>query len=257
MMCRGHPTFILTFEALRGQVTTISFFQYQGKQMWWAFGQMKMALPKLDKVKDLQFFKMLGTGAGNGFSILPNLSVYAVLCVWKSYESAKDSLSREQPFCTMQSKAMHYLHVYLKVARSKGSWAGKKPFNEFVEYQERQPIAVLTRASIATSKLFSFWKNVPKVSKIFSEYDERLIFSKGIGELPLIQQATFSMWQSRKKMVEYAYQGKKHQEMIRKTRDLHWYTEEMFVEFSIIEVDYQWPQLNIQLASIENFQAPQ
>jgi hypothetical protein len=235
---------------LKGQVTTISFFQYEGKQKWWAFRQMKIALPKLNTVKDLQFFKMLGSGGGNGFSILPDFSVYAVLCVWKSYASAKESLRRDQTFCSMQARASHYLHVYMEATRSKGSWSGKSPFDEFVEYQEGEPIAVLTRASIATSKLVSFWKNVPKVSEKLQTYDEDLIFSKGIGELPVVQQATFSIWQSRKKMTEYAYQGKKHQEMIRKTRELQWYTEEMFVEFALFKIEHQWPEFHFQPATM-------
>ncbi|WPP51631.1 spheroidene monooxygenase [Catalinimonas niigatensis] len=231
---------------MRGQVATISFFYYQGRQKWWAFRQMKSALPKLNKIEDLQFFKMLGSGGGNGFSILPDLSIYAVLCVWKSLGAAEDILNKDASFCTMKLRASHYLHVYMKATRSKGAWSGKKPFDEFAEYQEEAPIAVLTRASIAPNKLFSFWKNVPKVSQKLQAYDEGLIFSKGIGELPVIQQATFSIWQSRKKMVEYAYQGKKHQEMIRKTKELQWYTEEMFVEFILLKIDHQWPGFNFK-----------
>lgn len=231
---------------MKGQVATISFFQYKGKQKWWAFRQMKIAPPQLDKLQDLQFFKMLGSGGGNGFSILPDFSVYAVLCVWKSYASAKESLRRAQTFCNMQTRASHYLHVYMKATRSKGSWSGKSPFNDCIKYQEGEPIAILTRASIAPSKLVSFWKNVPKVSEKLQTYNEGLIFSKGIGELPIIQQATFSIWQSRKKMAEYAYQGKKHQEMIRKTRELQWYTEEMFVELTPFKIEHQWPEFHFQ-----------
>lgn len=233
---------------MRGQVTTISFFYYKGKQKWWAFRQMKTALPQLNKIKSLQFFKMLGSGGGNGFSILPDFSVYAVFCVWDSYEAAKGSLNKEVPFQDMQARSSHYLHVYMKASRSKGEWSGRNPFNEVVEYKEGQPIAVLTRASIAHNKLFSFWKNVPKVSKRLQAYDEVLIFSKGIGEMPVIEQATFSIWQSRKKMLEYAYQGKKHQEIIRKTRELQWYTEEMFVEFVLFEIDHQWPESHLPQA---------
>lgn len=229
-----------------GQVATISFFYYQGKEKWWAFRQMKEALPKLDKIQNLAFFKMLGSGGGNGFSILPDLSVYAVLCVWNSYEGAENTLGKVEPFYAMQLRASHYLHIFMKATRSKGAWSGKNPFKEFVEQQAEAPIAVLTRASIATNKLFSFWRNVPKVSRKLQTYNEGLIFSKGIGELPIVQQATFSIWQTRKRMVEYAYQGKKHQEMIRKTRELQWYTEEMFVEFVLLKIDHQWPEFSFQ-----------
>jgi len=61
-----------------------------------------------------------------------------------------------------------------------------------------------------------------------------LISSLGIGEMPWIKQATFSIWQSKAAMKDFAYQMKEHQEVIRKTRAEKWYSEDMFVRFRII-----------------------
>ena len=55
------------------QIVTISFSQYRSaRQRWWAFQQMGLAPRKLVGIPGLQFVKMLGSGAGNGFSIWPN-----------------------------------------------------------------------------------------------------------------------------------------------------------------------------------------
>jgi hypothetical protein len=60
-----------------------------------------------------------------------------------------------------------------------------------------------------------------------------LIFSKGIGEFPLLMQATFSLWASSEAMMNYAYQNPMHSEMVKKTKELKWYSEELFARFQI------------------------
>ena len=60
---------------------------------------------------------------------------------------------------------------------------------------------------------------------------EGLITSIGIGELPFIKQATFSIWESKESMKKFAYQMHQHQEAIKKTRKENWYSEDMFVRF--------------------------
>ena len=63
-----------------------------------------------------------------------------------------------------------------------------------------------------------------------------LIFSKGIGEWPIFMQATFSFWEKGKHMMDYAYSNKKHADMVKKTRELGWYSEELFSRFHPFEV---------------------
>ena len=69
---------------------------------------------------------------------------------------------------------------------------------------------------------------------------EGRIFSIGIGELPIIQQATFSLWQDAKKMMDYAYKSQFHSEVVQKTRALGWYSEELFARFSPYKESGTW-----------------
>ena len=71
-------------------VTTISFFKYKSNKFW-AFKQMYLAFEVLNKVPGLNFFKLLGTGAGAGFSLYPDFGTYSILCVWKDRLSACNS----------------------------------------------------------------------------------------------------------------------------------------------------------------------
>jgi hypothetical protein len=64
-----------------------------------------------------------------------------------------------------------------------------------------------------------------------------LVFSKGIGEFPLLMQATFSLWKSAESMMDYAYKNPKHTEMVKKTRELGWYSEELFARFEPYKIE--------------------
>ena len=95
-------------------------------------------------------------------------------------------------------------------------------------------IGILTRATIRISKLNSFWKNVDSVANQMGSADG-FITSLGIGEVPFIKQATFSIWESKMHMKQFAYQMQEHTEVIRKTRKEDWYSEDMFVRFKILD----------------------
>ncbi len=59
-----------------------------------------------------------------------------------------------------------------------------------------------------------------------------LAFSIGIGEYPWLMQATFSIWEDYQSLQNYAYKSRHHSEVVKKTRELGWYAEELFANFS-------------------------
>jgi hypothetical protein len=144
-----------------------------------------------------------------------------------------------------QKRSTEQFTVYLNSAESHGSWDGVQPFEKSKTLSLDKPVLVLTRASIRLKKLWSFWSKVGKVSQSLERY-KGLAFSIGVGEWPLIQQATISIWQTQAEMLDYAYKNQKHKEVVMLTRKLNWYKEEMFARFVPYKLKGFWDGKNVE-----------
>lgn len=221
-------------------VVTISFFRFSGFAKIWALQQMQLASYALKRVPGLKFFKLMGSGYGTGFSIRPDFSTFALLCVWKDQKAAESGIGFSRIMQDFKSKADEDWTTYMHTLASHGKWSGVSPF-EATNREKESPgiIAVITRASLHYKHLYNFWKHVPSVSKAIQD-KPGLIFTKGIGEFPLVHQATFSVWASQQDMMAFAYQNSYHTEVIRKTRQLGWYKEELFARFKPFKAEGSW-----------------
>lgn len=216
---------------MHGSITTISFFRYEGwPHRWWAFKQMGLSGSALSEVPGLRFAKMLGSGGGNGFSIRPNWGTYGLLAVWKTEAAATAFFAAHPMYAACRARCSAWWTVYMQAAKAHGQWEGQSPFPITADYDPSRLVAVLTRATIYPRHLWRFWRFVPPVSRSITG-KEGLLFSVGIGELPLIQQATFSLWANSEAMTAYAYSSPHHKEVVRRTRELGWYKEELFCRF--------------------------
>lgn len=221
-------------------VTTITFFRYDTlSARWWGFRQMGLAGARLRIVEGLRFFKMLGSGAGNGFSIRPDFGTYGLLGVWDNEAAARRFFGSHPLFREFREQCAGWWTTYMQAAKAHGEWDGQQPFPLTHDYDEKKPVAVITRATIHTRHLWRFWRFVPSVSRSMDDKPGR-IFSIGIGELPLVQQATFSLWENSRAMMAYAYRSKEHKEVIRRTRQLGWYKEELFARFHPYLAEGEW-----------------
>lgn len=213
-------------------MVTFTLFRLNGwKNRWWGFRQMGLAPELLARVNGLAFFKILGSGAGNGFSIFPDFGTYCLLGVWPDAGDARQFFDAHPLFREFAGRCHSYQTFFLETMQAHGAWDGRQPFEGTASLQAGQPIAVITRARIRFRRLWRFWTFVPPVSAAISRHQEGLLLAIGIGELPLIQQATFSIWRSPEAMKQYAYQSRLHREVIQKTRELGWYSEELFARF--------------------------
>lgn len=219
------------------QIVSIRFLTFKG------FANKRLALAEMGrsrfnpwKAEGLILAKHLGVGKGNGFSIFPDFSTYAFLGVFETAELANEFFTKDHRWLELKAKTDHISGWDGFAIKAHGTWNQQQPFQLYDLPQDYTgQIAVITRASIRWSQAWRFWMNVPASSKNI-ELQNGLLLAKGVGELPLVEQATFSLWNSQKELDQFAYKSRQHAPMIKKTRQYNWYKEEMFVRMVVIKV---------------------
>ncbi len=186
--------------------------------------------------KNIGFYKLMGCGKNGTFDKTPDWLQWSTLLVFNQEQDSiqHKSLHTKTPSFILAFYRFFRAEVFtitLQPIEGHGFWDGKTPFGDLAKNTEYDgPIAVLTRATIRFSKLKNFWQNVDAVANQMAGADG-FITSFGIGEVPFIKQATFSIWESKMKMKNFAYKLHQHADVIRKTRKEDWYSEDMFVRF--------------------------
>lgn len=196
---------------------------------------MAFARPLLWKIPGMRFRKLMGAGKGIGFTREPDWSRYALLAVWEHEADARNFLAESRFMRCYSENATRHSTLILRTLQAHGSWNGTNPFLPAKKTVDSDgPICILTRATIRPSRLSAFWRMVEPVSRDLASAPG-LEASIGIGELPMIRQATASVWSSPEKMKDFAYRSEPHRTVIRRTREENWYSEDLFARFEIIE----------------------
>lgn len=227
------------------QITTLTFFNYPSlKQKLWAFGMMQFAHRPMKKIKGLQFYKLLGSGKEN-FDPKPDWSVYGLLQVWDNEEVARDFFTLSKLYKRYQNHSQRQLTFYMKSIKAHGQWSKKNPFEPSGFLDENNPyISVITRATIKISMLKKFWDYVP-TSQLDLVDNPNLLFTAGVGERPVTQMATFSLWNDARALKKFAYRSQNHRHAVQQTQALQWYKEEMFTRFQPYKIRGSWDSFQI------------
>ncbi len=216
---------------LMRQVVYLHFFSYS-KHRFWAFTQMQLAHAGLQQCKGLQFYKMLGTGAGAGFSLRPDFSTYALLTVWDTEQCKVKAFDKATVLQAFFDRSAEQRIFSLSPIHTHGNWSGQSPF-KVQKPLGNKPIGVITRATLNPNRLLDFWRHVPQASRAIKQA-KGVGFFKGIGEWPFVQQATFSVWESAEAIRTFAYVSQAHASIVKKTRQRKWYKEDMFNRFEVL-----------------------
>lgn len=196
------------------------------------FALLAMAIHRLPMwlQKGCTFWKLLGSGRNGTFDLHPDWQQWGLLAVWEDRE-AFEKFYESSFVAGWWNRLTHEKWTILcEPLQSNGKWDGNEPFGSQNVNDYSGLVAVLTRATIRLSKLRAFWSNVDSVANIMADAPG-YITSVGIGEAPVYRQATFSVWKSIDDVKVFAYASREHSEVIRKTRDENWYSEELFARF--------------------------
>jgi hypothetical protein len=234
-------------------IVTLTIIRY--KKRFIPLALLAMAIHRLPLWlnRDISFFKLMGSGKNGTFDKKPDWQQWAVMAVHQGEEPARipalPDLYGRFMYRWWVALGCETLSFLLHPIEGHGMWDGKAPFGQLPKQSEYEGrIAVLTRATIRLSKLGRFWQHVAPVASRMANADG-FITSFGIGEIPWIKQATFSIWRSKADMKAFAYQMKEHAEVVRKTHQEKWYSEDMFVRFKILDSHGQLsnqPGLNVK-----------
>lgn len=220
------------------QIVTLSFFRFAGfRARAWALLMMGAGRKPLSKVPDIGFWKLCGSGVGHGFSPTVNPSVIAILAVWPDAQTAHKRITTEPVFAKYRDRSVDNWSVLLSPTSVRGQWDGTTPFTQQDE-QSNGPMAALTRAAIRRRVIPQFWRQVPDISEKIG-HDPNVAFKIGIGELPMVDQITFSVWPSKAAMDGFARTGP-HGEAIKAVRDGDWFSEELFARFAVLSEIGTW-----------------
>ncbi|MDQ3290113.1 MAG: spheroidene monooxygenase [Bacteroidota bacterium] len=224
--------------------TTLTLFGLKPNRIRWGLALMGTSPPLLQKVADLKFFKLLGSGKGRVFSLKPDFRRYGLFATWRSEEEADAFFAHSDVMQTYYDNSEEVWTIKLLPYKAHGLWDGQNPLPALTaEPTSDQPIAVLTRAAINWRSLPAFWKNGTLTSQAL-EKAPGVLASIGLGELPFVRQATFSIWNSQLHMQNYAYQNQAHRTVVQRTRAEKWYKEELFARFQVLSAEGTWNGVN-------------
>lgn len=190
--------------------------------------------------------RLLGSGGGAlGFSAAPRLGHWGLLVPrWPDAATARTFLEASPWFGEITRRADEVLHLWLDPISGHGAWDGAAPFaappprDAAGERVAPGPLAVLTRATVRAAALPGFFR---ASAAIEGELEARgAIFAIGLGELPWVRQATFSVWPDVEAMKRFAYGPGVHREVIAQARAKGWFAEDLFYRFRVLAARGSW-----------------
>jgi hypothetical protein len=194
-------------------------------------------LLKHGAVPGLRFAKALGSGHNGGFGLRPSGSRQGLFTVFDSQAQADAFVAASPTVQGYAERSTEFLVATLRATSCRGSWGGAS-IQPTRHAPPAGPVAALTRASIRASKAFTFWRHSP-ASERSLEQAAGCQLAVGLGEAPLLRQATFSLWDNQAAMDAYARSGA-HLQALRGAQQGGWFTESMFVRFVPLTVQGVW-----------------
>jgi hypothetical protein len=229
-----------------GDVAVVVMVDFERQHRVWAWSRLVLQARPLRQVVGLEFAKVLGSGEGGGFGLRPSATHQGLFLGFDTEDNALEFVRRHPLLVAYRQRARAWGVLGLRASSSRGSWSGCT-FAATANVPARGPVAVLTRASIRLGKARAFWGLSP-ASEASLARAPGCCLAMGLGEAPLIRQATFSLWQSTAAMEAYAHSGA-HLQAIRAAYGGGHFSETMFVRFAPVWGEGVWNGVDLACAA--------
>ena len=214
----------------------------------WAWMRLVQGTGALKDTPGLMFSKVMGSGHKGGFGLRPSATHQGVIAIFDHADLARAFLAGSV-VDAYRERAVDCWTGLLEVVSARGQWDGQAwgetPATQLGAYASAandaaplRPLAALTRASIRPAKAMAFWRNAP-AAQAAMQHAKGCSLAIGLGEVPLIRQCTFSLWDDTPSMLAYAHQGA-HQAAIQAAYRHDYFSESMFVRMRLLEQQGRW-----------------
>ncbi len=220
-----------------GSVAVLVLVDLQPGSRSWGWSRLVLGSKALRAVAGLGFSKVLGSGAGGGFGLAPSGTHQGLFLVFDDEAHARRFIADSPVLDAYRSRSRELCVALLRACASKGSW-DSSVMAVTAEAPVDGPIAALTRASIRPQHALPFWRLSPP-AEVDLQAAAGCELAAGLGEAPLLRQATFSLWRDTAAMNAYARSGA-HQQAIHRAYSGGYFSETMFVRFVPLQVQGVW-----------------
>jgi heme-degrading monooxygenase HmoA len=177
--------------------------------------------------------KVMGTSKTDTTRISFELRRWAVFAIWENEDAHRMFMENSSVLRRWRGSATTLRHYLLEPIASRGTWNGEEPFPSVSGLGvSGTNTAVLTRAAVRPTRWWRFAHSAGAVDDALRAADD-CTFAVGIGEWPIGEQATFSVWRSAEAINAFAYHDDAHSDVIRRTFKENWYSEMLFTRFAI------------------------
>ncbi len=228
---------------MEGRSALIVLTQWRPEARLSGFLRLAAGAPDREAIPGLVFMKLLGSGADGGFTLKPSFSHQGLFASFTSPELAESFLA--SGFVEFyREHAEQFFAARLETISTRGQWSGQEPFAVTTTLSPCAPIAALTRGSVRLRAAPRFWRYAPQAQEDVRTADGCLL-AAGLGEAPLLRQATFSIWRNEAAMNAYARSGA-HGAAIRATYAQGFFSESLFARFALRNIEGAWNGFDAQ-----------